>query len=130
MVIRQNITFVFKNLLTMPSNVLPLHLKHTLSPIIWIFTEGEGDGIKPRLPFKVCSTLLNFVHLTSGNICCVINWPLSIAVCQVSSSLLPMYFWMIRIQNHLWYCINAQCLTCLWLTQQSWATMMDKELHY
>ena len=26
----------------MPSNVLPLHLKQTFPPIIWIFTEGEG----------------------------------------------------------------------------------------
>ena len=25
--------------------------------MIWIFTEGEGDGIKSRLPFKIFSTL-------------------------------------------------------------------------
>ena len=56
-VIKQNIvgwcqqTFFFKSLLTMPSNVLSLHLKQTFPPIIWIFTEGEGDGIKSRLPF-------------------------------------------------------------------------------
>ena len=37
----------------MPSNVLPLHLKQT-----WIFTEGEGDGIESRVPFKIYSTLL------------------------------------------------------------------------
>ena len=48
-----NKLFVFKSLLTMPSNVLPLHLKQ----IIWIFTEGEGDGIESRLPFKIFSTL-------------------------------------------------------------------------
>ena len=41
----------------MTSNVLPLHLKYTFPPIIWIFTESEGDGIKSRLPFKVFSTL-------------------------------------------------------------------------
>ena len=41
----------------MPSNVLPLHLKQTSPPIIWIFTEGEGDGMKSRLPFKTFSTL-------------------------------------------------------------------------
>ena len=29
--------------------VLPLHLKQTFPPIFWIFTEGEGDGIKCRL---------------------------------------------------------------------------------
>ena len=45
----------FKSLLTTPSNVLPLHLKQTFPPIIWIFTEGEG--IESRLPFKIFSTL-------------------------------------------------------------------------
>ena len=40
----------------MSSNVLPLHLKQTFLPIIWIFTEGEGDGIKSRLLFKIFST--------------------------------------------------------------------------
>ena len=39
----------------MPSNVLPLHLKQTFRPIIWIFT--EGDEIESRLPFKIFSTL-------------------------------------------------------------------------
>ena len=43
---------------TRPSNVLPLHLKQTFPPIIWIFIKGEGDGIESRLPFKICSTLL------------------------------------------------------------------------
>ena len=35
-----------------PSNVLPLHLKQTFPPMIWIFTEGEGDGIKSKLLLK------------------------------------------------------------------------------
>ena len=30
-------------------DALPLHLKQTFPPIIWIFTEGEGDGIESRL---------------------------------------------------------------------------------
>ena len=47
-----------KSLLTIASNVLPLQLKQTFPPIIWIFTEGEGDGIESRLPFKIFSTLL------------------------------------------------------------------------
>ena len=49
--------FVFKSLLTTPINVLPLHHKQTFLPIIWIFTEGEGDGIESLLPFKIFSTL-------------------------------------------------------------------------
>ena len=44
-----NKLFVFKSLMAMPSTVLPLHLKQTFPPIIWIFTEDEG--IKSRLPF-------------------------------------------------------------------------------
>ena len=47
-----------KKLLIMPSNVLPLLLKQTLQTIIWIFTEGEGDRIKSRLPFLFFSTSL------------------------------------------------------------------------
>ena len=60
-VIRQNIagwwqqTFCFQKLLTMPSNVLPSYLKRTFPLEIWIFTEGEGDGIEYRLPFKFLS---------------------------------------------------------------------------
>ena len=34
-----------KSLWTMSSNVLPLHPKQYFLPVIWIFTEGEGDGI-------------------------------------------------------------------------------------
>ena len=47
-----------KSLLTSPSNVLPLRLKQTFPPMIWIFTEGEGDGIKSKLPFKIFFTLI------------------------------------------------------------------------
>ena len=54
-----NKLFLFKRLLTTPSNDLPLHLKQPFPPIIWIFTEGEGDGIESRLPFKIFTTLLN-----------------------------------------------------------------------
>ena len=52
-----NKLFVFKSLLKTPSNVLPLYLKQTFLPMIWIFTECEGKGIESRLPFKIFSTL-------------------------------------------------------------------------
>ena len=52
----------FKSLLTMLSIVLPLHLKQTFPPIIWIFTEGEGDGMEFRLPFKIYLLYWYFVH--------------------------------------------------------------------
>ena len=39
--------------------IKPLRLKQTFPPIIWIFIEGEGDGIKSRLPFE------SFFYVTS-----------------------------------------------------------------
>ena len=61
---RFNKDFVFKSFLTRPSNIFTLNLKQTFPPMIWIFTEGEGDGIESRIPFKIFSTLretnLNF----------------------------------------------------------------------
>ena len=63
--IRQNIAgwcnklFVFKTLWTMTSNIFAIHLNQTFLPIIWIFTEGEGDGIKPRILFKIFSAIKN-----------------------------------------------------------------------
>ena len=32
--------------LSKAKDVLPLHLKETFPPIIWIFNEGEGDEIE------------------------------------------------------------------------------------
>ena len=52
-----NKLFVFKSLLTLFHNILPLHLKQTFPAIIWSFAEGKGDGIKSRLPIKIFSTL-------------------------------------------------------------------------
>ena len=57
-----NKLFVFKNLLAMPSNVLPLHHKQTFPPIYdlnfrWRWRWWDYlDGIKSRLPFKIFST--------------------------------------------------------------------------
>ena len=44
------------------TNVLPLHLKHMFPLLICIFTEGEGDVIESRLPFKIFSTLLTYFN--------------------------------------------------------------------
>ena len=48
-----NKLFVFKSMLTTPSNVLPLHLKQNYRPIIWILTGGEGDWTKSKLPLYI-----------------------------------------------------------------------------
>ena len=48
----------------MPSIVLPLHLKQTFPPMIWIFNEGEGDGIEYfQNIFKMFSTLPGLPNL-------------------------------------------------------------------
>ena len=52
-----NKLFVLKCLLTRPSKVLPVHLKQTFRPMIWIFTESKGDGNESRLLFEIFSTL-------------------------------------------------------------------------
>ena len=62
-----NKLFVFKSVLTTASNVLLLQLKQIFLPIIWIFTEGEGGGIKSRLPFKIFSTRLFYFKWNSVN---------------------------------------------------------------
>ena len=49
-----SINFLFSkvSLLTTPSNVMPLHPKHTFLTIIRILSEGDGNGIESRLSFK------------------------------------------------------------------------------
>ena len=53
-------TKIFQDTKAMNSQ-LPLHLKQTFPPMIWILNEGEGDGIESRLPFKIFSTLLTII---------------------------------------------------------------------
>ena len=52
-----------------------LHLKQTFPPIIRILSEGEGDEIESRLPFKIFSTLLWYCLKTKA---CV-NYTLKLA---------------------------------------------------
>ena len=47
-----NKLLITKCLLKTSNNLLPLPFKQSFLPIIWIFTEVEGDGIKSRLPFN------------------------------------------------------------------------------
>ena len=47
------------------SKFLLLHLKQTFLPIIWIFTEGEGDGTESRLPFRIFSNLKRSMKKTT-----------------------------------------------------------------
>jgi len=53
----------FQKFVCMPSNVLPLHLKQTFPLTILIFTEGEGDGIESRLPFRIFFILIGILSL-------------------------------------------------------------------
>ena len=63
MLVDVNRSLKTKSLLTTPSNVLPLQCKQIFPPIIWIFTEGEGDWIESRLPFKIFTTLTVLLSL-------------------------------------------------------------------
>ena len=54
-----NKLFVFKSLLTTSSNILPLHLKKTFLPIIWIFTE-DGIWKKEYLSIFFFNLIFNF----------------------------------------------------------------------
>ena len=87
-------------LLTKTSYVLPLHLRQTFPPIIWIFTEGVGDGMESRLPFK--SFLLYDTHTQSLFIKTMTTfgffWPLMDYVIKgdwVFSYLVWFWFWLV-----------------------------------
>ena len=89
--------FVFKSLLTTLSNVLPLHLKKTFPPVIWIFTEGEGDGIESRLPFKKISTFPKWP------LCCVYGR-------KVSAKNVELFIWECLFH---WLNSTAHSMQCI-----------------
>ena len=41
--------------------------------MIWIFTEGEGDGIKSRLAFKIFSTLQDYRNIYAESLFLGVN---------------------------------------------------------
>ena len=49
-------TFCFQKFVDNAQQYLHLHLKQTFPPIIWIITEGEGDQIDSRQPYRIFST--------------------------------------------------------------------------
>ena len=44
-------TFCFQKFVDNTQQCFTLHLKQTFPHIIWIFTEGEGDGIQIQATF-------------------------------------------------------------------------------
>ena len=92
-----NKLFVFKRLLTMPSNVLPLHLKQTFPPIIWIFT--EGDGIESRLHFKIFTTLHGRNSIYPPNVKTLCPIVLKVCLWLVPWSLINLFCtaWMLNL---------------------------------
>ena len=58
-----NKLFVFKSLLTMPSNVLPLHLKQTFPPIFEFSLKMKVMGSIPGYFFKSFLLLANFYSI-------------------------------------------------------------------
>ena len=74
-------------------NVLPLHLKQTFLPT-WIFTEGEGDGIKSRLPFKIFSTLSICSFHLIGKVCQMLSFESKLLFFFIIINLISLYFWL------------------------------------
>ena len=81
-------------------------LKQTFPPIIWIFTEGEGDGIKSRLPFKTFSTLKSSKFLLSFYILLIQNIQrrtfaskLSLCIWMTTGKHKTLFLSIINIQN-------------------------------
>ena len=52
---------------------MPLHLEQTFPIIIWIFTEGEGDRIKSRLPVEIISTLQDYRNIYAESLFLGVN---------------------------------------------------------
>ena len=95
-----------------------LYTSSKLPSIIWIFTEGEGDGIESRLPFKIFSTLpLKVVKTSCGNVVALEQddfpgriLPYCICIFQLSNL---SYFCLvclekIRPKNATWHC-DGEC---------------------
>ena len=125
-----NKLFVFKSLLTMPSNVLPLHLKQTFPPIIWIFIEGEGCGIESRLTFKIFSTLLWFSpYLLATLISKKVYFRWNFYASETESSLTGNFFYPL-IFNEIFfvYCFLGckglrfvKCGRARWNSKKTWS---------
>ena len=103
----------------MPSNVLPLHLKQTFLSTIWIFTEGEGDQIKSRLPFKIFDE--NFgIHD---------NMQVNIIVCSQHA----VYTWVAKLCwkscNFAIFCGNALLVNFEGQSRTSLISCHSKYLH-
>ena len=87
--------------------------------MIWILTEGEGNGIKSRLPFKVFSTLMiryAIIISTDISVCMSSNWLLH--TCYISVKCLKclyfttsfMQYWKIGDKLNLQSEIKRLCL--------------------
>ena len=70
---------------------MPFHIKQTFLPV-WIFPEGEGDGVETRLPFKIFFNLpdydFNFDVVKNGND----NFVLTVLMCQLGTACTQRYF--------------------------------------
>ena len=83
--------FLFSKVFWQHPAMFYLHASSKISlPIIWIFTEGEGDGIESMLLFKIFSTLMSkqsgrffqifvasseYLNFTSGKTRTILTFP-------------------------------------------------------
>ena len=124
-----NKLFFFKSLLTTPTNVLPLHLKQTFPPIIWIFNEGEGDGIKFRLPFKIFSTLSKVWFEKNWLVIQIDFWQVFSKLRQVHSCLEKwMSCWWSLLGN--WGLYSSWIGRCSTSQKGTWSWRSDNSLKF
>ena len=119
-----NKLFVFKGLLTMPSNILPLHLNQTFTPIIWSFTEAEGDGIESRLLFKIFSAVLTYL-LTYLSVFLYFSTTASLKISWKSSEQLLTQ----KLCKTLKYCYELTSVNS-WPVQKTTKKSSGKALNY
>ena len=112
------------------SNVFPLRLKQTFLPIIWIFIEGEGDGIKSRLPFKSFSrkkSLFIFEQLKIQDLW-IQNWGFDlISTLKNTQYIHPEMFQIWRWWKKLWFYDTIHIWCCFPNTE---CRLLITYLHY
>ena len=107
---------------------LPLQLKLTFPPLIWIFTEGECDEIKSRLTLRLFSTLPGpllplscnsrilwsiSMYLHWGRICGIFIMPINVTV-SVNNMMIKNF---LLYQTHFYLSlVNSRILwsICIW----------------
>ena len=103
------------------------NLKQTFMPIIWIFTEGEGDEIESRLSSKIFLTLISWINVISEIRMLFQKWFHTIVLCgkkgEPLSKIAPHFQRIKKPDRKNWFswptgfftrkCIFQKCCFCI-----------------